>query len=91
MDSRLLQAGDLFIACFGRNHDAREFIDYALSKGVAAVLAESGGDWQGIQYRGSVSVIAIDNLASRISEIAGKILWQSKCQPAGYWNNWNKW
>ena len=29
MDSRLLRKGDLFIACFGRNHDARNYIDRA--------------------------------------------------------------
>ena len=26
LDSRMLRKGDLFLACFGRNHDAREFI-----------------------------------------------------------------
>ena len=25
LDSRLLQQGDLFLACFGRNHDARNY------------------------------------------------------------------
>lgn len=72
MDSRLLQPGDLFIACFGQNHDARNYIDYALELGVVAVLAESGGNWQGIQWRGDVPIVAIDNLSTRISEIAGR-------------------
>ena len=72
MDSRLLQPGDLFIACFGRNHDARNFIDEAVRLGVAAVLAESGEDWQGIEVRSGVPVIAIDNLSARISEVAGR-------------------
>ena len=39
MDSRLLQKGDLFLACFGSNHDAREYINEAVKIGVAAVLA----------------------------------------------------
>ena len=47
MDSRLLQNGDLFLACFGNNHDAREYIDEAVELGVAAVLAESGGEMAG--------------------------------------------
>ncbi|MEZ5491380.1 MAG: UDP-N-acetylmuramoyl-L-alanyl-D-glutamate--2,6-diaminopimelate ligase [Gammaproteobacteria bacterium] len=72
MDSRLLQPGDLFIACFGQNHDAREYIDHALELGAVAVLAESGGKWQGIQWLDNVPVIPIDNLTTRISEIAGK-------------------
>jgi UDP-N-acetylmuramoyl-L-alanyl-D-glutamate--2,6-diaminopimelate ligase len=72
MDSRLLQKGDLFIACFGRNHDARDYIDEAIDLGVSAVLAESGGDWQGIELRNNLPIIAVDNLSAKISEIAGK-------------------
>ena len=40
LDSRLVATADLFIACFGRNHDARNFIDQAIRKGCGAVLAE---------------------------------------------------
>jgi UDP-N-acetylmuramoyl-L-alanyl-D-glutamate--2,6-diaminopimelate ligase len=72
MDSRLLQKGDLFIACFGHNHDARDYIDEAIELGVSAVLAESGGNWQGIEVRNNVPIIAVDNLSAKISEIAGK-------------------
>ncbi len=72
MDSRLLRKGDLFIACFGRNHDARNYIDAAIEQGCSAVLADSGGDWQGIQLRDQVPIIAIDNLSAKISEIAGR-------------------
>jgi len=72
MDSRLLRKGDLFLACFGSNHDAREFIDEAIELGVAAVLAESGGEWQGIRVIEDVVVIAIDNLPAKLGEIAGR-------------------
>lgn len=72
MDSRLLQKGDLFLACFGRNHDAREFIDGAIQQGVAAVFAESGGEWQGIRSIGDVPVVAVDNLSAKLSEIAAR-------------------
>lgn len=72
MDSRLLQKGDLFLACFGSNHDAREYIDEAVELGVTAVLAESGGEWQGVRLVGEVAVIAIDNLSAKLSEIAGR-------------------
>lgn len=72
MDSRLLNPGDLFIACFGHNHDARNYINDAIARGVAAVLAESGGEWQGVREIDGVTVIAIDNLSAKISEIASR-------------------
>jgi UDP-N-acetylmuramoyl-L-alanyl-D-glutamate--2,6-diaminopimelate ligase len=72
MDSRLLQKGDLFLACFGNNHDAREYINEAVEMGVAAVLAESGGEWQGVRIIQDVAVIAIDNLSAKLGEIAAR-------------------
>lgn len=78
MDSRLLQKGDLFIACFGSNHDAREFIPGAIELGVAAVLAESGGDWQGIRVEDGIAIIAVDSLSAKISEIAARFY----CEPS---------
>ena len=72
MDSRLLQKGDLFIACFGRNHDARNYIDQAIKDGCSAVLAESDDNWQGVEFRENVPVIAIDNLSAYISEISAR-------------------
>lgn len=72
LDSRLVRPGDLFIACFGKNHDAREFIDDVAQQGVAAVFAESGAQWQGVQERHGVPVIAVDKLAARVSEIAAR-------------------
>ncbi|MCG8414080.1 MAG: UDP-N-acetylmuramoyl-L-alanyl-D-glutamate--2,6-diaminopimelate ligase [Pseudomonadales bacterium] len=72
IDSRQLQKGDLFIACFGRNHDARDYIDDALKAGVSAVLAESGSGWHGIQARNGVPIVAVDNLAAKTSEIAAR-------------------
>lgn len=72
LDSRLLQKGDLFLACFGNNHDAREYIGEAIKLGVVAVLAESGGGWQGVRIIDDVAVIAIDNLSSKLSEIAAR-------------------
>lgn len=72
MDSRLLRKGDVFIALFGHNHDARDYIDDAVNIGVAAVLAESSGEWQGIRVIRDVAVIAIDNLSAKTSEIAAR-------------------
>lgn len=72
LDSRKLGAGDLFIACFGRNHDARDYIDYAIEHGATGVLAQSGGEWQGFQVRSGVPIICVVDLASRISAIAAR-------------------
>lgn len=72
MDSRLLRKGDVFIACFGKNHDARNYIGDAITREAVAVLVESGGEWQGITQINEVPIIAIDNLAAKISEIAGR-------------------
>ena len=72
MDSRLLTKGDIFLACFGRNHDARDYIDKALKLGCAAVLVESGGGWEGFRIDRGVAIIAVNNLFAKISEIAAR-------------------
>lgn len=72
MDSRQVQSGDLFLACFGSNHDARDYIDFAIDKGAVAVLAHAGGRWQGVTVRRGVVVLAVDNLSARIGEIAAR-------------------
>ena len=72
LDSRLLRKGDLFLACFGRNHDARDYIDEAIDLGVSAILVDAGGKWQGSQVMRNVPVIAIDDLPAKISEVAAR-------------------
>ena len=59
LDSRLVVSGDVFVAVFGRNLDARDFISIAINAGAAAVLAESGGEWVGVRDVGGVPVIAV--------------------------------
>ena len=71
-DSNRLQPGDLFIACRGQHHDARNYIEDALQAGAGAVLAESGGEWQGIRLIRGIPVLAIDNLAGCSSQIAAR-------------------
>jgi UDP-N-acetylmuramoyl-L-alanyl-D-glutamate--2,6-diaminopimelate ligase len=72
MDSRLVQPGDLFFASFGKNHDARDYIDIAIDKGAVAVLAHAGGPWEGVAILQGIIVIAIDDLASKIGIIASR-------------------
>ena len=66
LDSRLLREGDLFLAFFGRNHDARDYIDKAIDVGVAAVLADADDNWEGVKVIGNVTVVAIYHLPARI-------------------------
>lgn len=72
LDSRQVQTGDLFCALFGKNHDARDYIDLAVANGAAAVLADAGGDWLGISRVNGVPVIAVSGLRARLGEIAAR-------------------
>lgn len=72
LDSREVKPGDLFFACFGKHHDARDYIDAAIERGAVAVLAHADGKWQGVSVRRGVIVLAIDDLAARTGEIASR-------------------
>ncbi len=72
LDSRRVRPGDLFLATFGQTHDARDYIDAAVERGAVAVLAEAGRDWRGTRWRGTVPVIAVEQLMAKTSEIAGR-------------------
>lgn len=72
LDSRTVAPGDLFFACFGRNHDGRDYIDAAIDKGAAAILAQADSRWQGVSLRRGVPVLCVDDLAARVSAIAGR-------------------
>ena len=71
LDTRQLKAGDAFIALAGFKVDGRNFIAKAIELGAAVILVEADKNWQGIDWLGAVPVIAVDNLPSRVSEIAG--------------------
>jgi len=70
MDSRQVKAGDVFFALFGKNHDARDYIELAVSNGAVAVVADAGGKWQGLIHIGKVPVIAVQNLRAKLGDIA---------------------
>ena len=72
LDSRLVDTDDLFIACFGRNHDARNFIDQAIRKGCGAVLAEFTSGMDKLEMRANVPIVGIENLSRKVSEIANR-------------------
>lgn len=72
LDSRKVKTGDLFCALFGKNHDARDYINLAVSNGAAAVLADEGDSWQGVIWSGDVPIIAVSGLRTRLGEIAAR-------------------
>jgi UDP-N-acetylmuramyl pentapeptide synthase len=47
IDSRTLQAGDLFFALKGPNHDGHQYVEQVLNAGAAAAVVEP------VPYRGS--------------------------------------
>ena len=83
LDSREIQAGDLFLACAGRNHNGASFIDAAIRNGAVAVLWETRPGIQAIPlaYRAApsgktVPVIAVPNLAQLAGILANRFYGQ---------------
>lgn len=72
LDTRRLKAGDAFFAVAGSQSDGRRYVDAAIAQGAVAVLVDADKDWQGISWRDQVPVIAVDQLAGQMSEIAGR-------------------
>jgi UDP-N-acetylmuramoyl-L-alanyl-D-glutamate--2,6-diaminopimelate ligase len=82
MDSRLVAPGDLFIALFGRNHDARDYINVALQRGASSVIADAGGQWRDCLWMGGVPVIAVEGLRAKAGHIAARFYAHpASCQP----------
>lgn len=76
IDSRKVRPGDVFLAVRGHSLDGREFIADAVAAGAAAVIADApcvAEDW-------SLPVIEIEELARRISAIAGAFYGQPSRQ-----------
>ncbi len=71
MDSRQLQAGDIFVAVPGSQRDGRDFIEQALDAGAALVLAQGAhGD---VLLEGRV--LKLPHLSMRLGEL-GRALFQ---------------
>ena len=73
LDSRLVKAGSLFMACKGASHDGRKFIDKAIAAGAAAVLVEADEvDWCCEQEREGVPVLPVLNLREQTAAVAAR-------------------
>ncbi len=70
-DSRAVKMGSIFVAYPGTHMDGRSFIAEAIARGAAAVIWErSAFRWDD---RWEVPNLGVENLRSRISEIAGLV------------------
>ncbi len=69
-DSRLVRAGDVFVAFPGAQADGRDFIAQAVAKGAAAVIAEAGGNTAARVGAGEAPIIEVDGLATLSGAIA---------------------
>lgn len=68
LDSRLVRAGNVFLAYPGEHVDGRLFIDQALANGAVAVIAESGFERADL----GVPLLKIPDLRAQVSIIAGR-------------------
>ncbi|MEE8060007.1 MAG: UDP-N-acetylmuramoyl-L-alanyl-D-glutamate--2,6-diaminopimelate ligase [Pseudomonadales bacterium] len=76
LDSRLVCAGDLFLACKGHAVDGRNFIDQAIAAGAAAVVADKDALWPENTELQGVPIIVMENLNLQLSAIAGNFFGQ---------------
>ncbi|MFY9259636.1 MAG: UDP-N-acetylmuramoyl-L-alanyl-D-glutamate--2,6-diaminopimelate ligase [Gallionella sp.] len=70
-DSRMVQAGDTFLAYVGEHHDGRQFIAQALAQGASAVIWEARGfswhtEWQ-------VPNLAVPDLPQHLGALADEV------------------
>lgn len=74
LDSRKVEAGDLFLAVQGHQTDGRQYISQAIAQGVAAIIAEAQGVAEAgtIRYMHGVPVTYINNLNNQLSLLAGE-------------------
>lgn len=73
LDSRLVQPGELFLACQGTHLDGRKFIKDAIQRGACAVLAEQKeSDHTEIYFEGAIPVFLLTGLNHKLSEIAAR-------------------
>ncbi len=76
IDSRKVQAGDVFLAIKGHEADGRDYIHAAISAGAVAVIADAPFD----AAQWSLPVVVVEQLDAHISEIAGRFYGQPSRQ-----------
>lgn len=71
VDTRTLQAGDLFFALRGETFDGNEYAAAAIEKGACAVVADRDVMTAGVVLRAEDSLRAMQTIASRVRELWG--------------------
>ncbi len=72
LDSRLLQAGDLFLAISGDQHDGRDYIAQAVAAGAVAIVADRGVTELQRTAAGFLPLLEVDELAQKASGYASR-------------------
>lgn len=72
LDSRAVQANDVFVAVKGRTQDGRIFIQDALQKGCSAVLTHADSHDQSFSQINQIPLIPIVDLEQKIAGIAAR-------------------
>lgn len=71
LDSRLIEAGDVFVACSGTNTDGRRYIAQAIENGAVAVLVEAHETGLALDARFKhIPVLEVEHLAHRLGALA---------------------
>jgi murE/murF fusion protein len=70
LDSRTVQAGDVFVACPGQSSDGRRHIDDAVRRGAAAVVLEAPDDGATAQARDDVAMLPVTRLRGMLGALA---------------------
>ena len=73
LDSRQVKAGDLFLACAGRQHDGRRYIEQAVAAGAVAVAYEPDGFSAPAL---AVPMLAVNGLHQQLSALADRFYGQ---------------
>ena len=72
IDSRRIEAGDLFLAYKGASHDGRDFVNDVIASGAKAILVEADDEWCEITEREGIPIIPVEKLSMRIGKIAAR-------------------
>jgi UDP-N-acetylmuramoyl-tripeptide--D-alanyl-D-alanine ligase len=72
-DSRKASEGELFVAIVGKNHDAHQFLEGVIEKGVAAVMVhkEVGAEVLAVAQAKNVAVIQVEETVAGLNRLAG--------------------
>ena len=72
LDSRQVQARDVFLAVKGTHLDGRKYIAEAINHGAVAVLVDADSENETIRWENDIPLIPINNLQSKLGELGAQ-------------------